>query len=166
MSSVLKKGHRNKFNEIEDKLLVLLVSKYGVDNWQTIASKMGNRTSRQCRDRWNHYLSPNINVSEWTKEEDRILLDNYHLIGSRWGSLAMLFPGRTSVGVRNRCFKLLRLEENGTIDSPSDENDSSVQSPVEAKEPASEEKVKLPPISSLPLPEYIGFLPLPLIGYA
>ena len=103
-----------------------------------------------------------------SQEEDRILLENFHLIGSRWGSLAMLFPGRTSVGVRNRCFKLLRLGEKGTEEIETDGNDS-VQSPAEAKNAVfpENEKVKLPPISSLPIPNYVGLLPLPLqIGYA
>ena len=44
-----------------------------------------------------------------------------------------------------------------------------VQSPVEAKNAVfkENEKAKIPPISSLPIPKYAGFLPSPLqIGYA
>lgn len=103
-----QKTHRAKFTEVEDNLLRVFIAQHGTSNWQIIASKMQNRTPRQCRDRWKHYLAPTTNTRDWTEDEDSILIANYLTVGPHWGQLAMLFPGRTSVGVRNRCCKLLR----------------------------------------------------------
>lgn len=127
-----KKGHRSKFTEIEDTLMRVFVAQFGTENWQLIASKMGNRTARQCRDRWKHYLCPMTNTTEWTEAEDDLLMCNYRVLGPHWGHLATLFPGRTSVGVRNRCCKLLRQSHMQNCDGQT--------------------KIVLPPISSLPFP--------------
>lgn len=141
-----KKNHRLKFTETEDNLLRLVVSKTGTDDWQLVASWMGCRTARQCRDRWKHYLSPMTNTNDWTPTEDQILVENYKLLGSHWGALASLFPGRTSVGVRNRCCKLLKMKESLIKPSAITSDLSSPSSPCESN------KVVLPPISTLPFP--------------
>ena len=123
------KTHKSKFTEVEDNLLRVFIAQHGTKNWQIIASKMDNRTARQCRDRWKHYLSPATNTNEWTEAEDKQLISSYMSVGPHWGQLAAFFPGRTSVGVRNRCCKLLR----------------------EGKVPCGgHERLQLPPITSLP----------------
>ncbi|KAK8864856.1 hypothetical protein M9Y10_010383 [Tritrichomonas musculus] len=154
-----KKNHRLKFTETEDNLLRLVVSKTGTDDWQLVASWMGCRTARQCRDRWKHYLSPMTNTNEWTPAEDQLLVENYKLLGSHWGALASLFPGRTSVGVRNRCCKLLKMKESTEnknklcikqpFPSSSSSDLSSPSSPCEST------KILLPPISTLPFPSFV-----------
>lgn len=99
---------RQKFSEAEDRLLSSLVDTVGTSHWYLIASKMPGRTPRQCRDRWNHYLAPQTNVSEWTPEEDQLLLNKIKEIGKQWSKLSALFPGRTGTSVRNRVCKLSR----------------------------------------------------------
>ncbi|OHT04164.1 hypothetical protein TRFO_06496 [Tritrichomonas foetus] len=106
-----KRTHKLKFTETEDNLLRLVIAQTGTENWHLVASRMGSRTARQCRDRWKHYLSPATNNNEWSEFEDLILVENFNRIGPHWGRLATLFPGRTSVGVRNRCCKLLRMRD-------------------------------------------------------
>ena len=99
---------RVKFTPIEDQYLLQLVKAYGTKNWQLISRIMGNRSQRQCRDRYKHYLSPLINTTEWTPEEDRLLLEKIKIYRNKWSKIAEFFPGRTGISIRNRCCKLSR----------------------------------------------------------
>lgn len=147
------KHHRVKFTEAEDQIMCMLIAQTGTDNWQLIAQRMGNRTARQCRDRWKHYLSPTANSKEWDEEEDKLLFENYEKIGPHWGKLASLFPGRTSIGVRNRCTKLKRIHEsNQKKMQQQKERLMNSSSNSCSSESDSEEKARslLPPISTLP----------------
>lgn len=102
------KIRRYKFTENEDNLLKDLVEKFGTIDWNTISSIMKGRTARQCRDRWNHYLAPSTNTKDWSEEEDNRLIQQLKQVGKQWTYLASLFPGRTSISVRNRSCKLSR----------------------------------------------------------
>ena len=97
-----------KFSPDEDSQLRLLVQELGCDNWAAIASKMPGRNSRQCRERWNNYLSPKINNNEWTAEEDEILLEKYEEYGPRWVIIAKYLNRRTDQMVKNRYCILIR----------------------------------------------------------
>ena len=110
LNNTKPKIHRNQFTPAEDALLIIAVNKCGT-NWINVSQLMDNRTPRQCRDRWNHYLSPMNIHSEWSSEEDKALIYFYNQIGPKWGKLSSLFPGRTCVSTRNRCCKLLRLSK-------------------------------------------------------
>jgi hypothetical protein len=93
---------RSRFVPSEDSQLIQLVEQCGTTSWEKIASEMPGRTSRQCRDRWNHYLS-NKNVLEpWTPEEDARLLDKIGTVGLRWARLVKFFPDRTMMYVKRR----------------------------------------------------------------
>jgi hypothetical protein len=99
---------RLKFSPEEDSTLMALVQKFGQGNWQSIASYMNGRTSRQCKERWIHYLDPTIIVKPWTKREDRLLEQKVGELGKKWKQLEMIFPGRTEISLKNRYNVLLR----------------------------------------------------------
>lgn len=93
----------SKFKPDEDNALRELVNQCGTDNWVEIASKMPSpRNPRQCYDRWNTYLSPNVSFREWTTEEDSLLIKKREEIGPRWEKIAKHFNGRTGTAVKNR----------------------------------------------------------------
>jgi hypothetical protein len=48
---------RFRVHPIEDLALRELVLVHGLTAWPMIASRLPGRNARQCRDRWNHYLS-------------------------------------------------------------------------------------------------------------
>jgi hypothetical protein len=48
---------RSRFIPQEDELLKRLVASFGSKDWQRIKEFFPDRTVRQCRDRWNHYLA-------------------------------------------------------------------------------------------------------------
>lgn len=102
------KTSKSKFSTEDDNKLRKLVSQYGTKSWSLIASKFKNRNSRQCRDRWNNYLSPKNNHSKWSNNEDIQLMNLFLMIGKQWSKLALFFPKRTPVNVRNRCRQLLK----------------------------------------------------------
>ena len=99
------------FTKEEDIYLQFLVSKYGESNWDLIASEMGNRTPRQCRDRFRNYLSPRINVTKWTEEEDKLLIQKHSEFGPHWKRIAVFFNSRTDVNIKNR-FNFLMTQQN------------------------------------------------------
>lgn len=103
-----KNGKRRhlKFTGIEDVQLSSLVRFYGDNRWDLIAERMPNRNPRQCRDRWQNYLSPNVTFSEWTDAEDSLLLSKVTECGKRWVFISKFFPGRTDTQLKNR-FRLV-----------------------------------------------------------
>lgn len=96
-----KRIPKNIFTIEEDKKLIELKSIYEND-WKKIADFMSNRTIRQCKERYNHYLSPEISSSQWTEEEDELLVQKVHEHGKRWKVLENFFDGRTEISIRNR----------------------------------------------------------------
>ena len=93
---------RTKFTPEEDKKLIELVSKFkGEQDWVYIASKMPKRSIRQCRERWKNYLDPMLNKSEWSPEDDQILLEKVKEMGPCWNAIGRCFD-RSGNCVRNR----------------------------------------------------------------
>ena len=80
----LKKQYRRTFSKEEDERLKYLVNYYGKKSWSKISDMMPFRTSRQCKERYEGYLSPNINHDNFSPEEDRIILEKYKELGTKW----------------------------------------------------------------------------------
>ncbi|KAK8839638.1 hypothetical protein M9Y10_032004 [Tritrichomonas musculus] len=77
-------------------------------NWRIVSIKMGNRSVRQCKERYLHYLSPNINKNAWTHEEDSLLVKSVCNYGKRWKLFEGFFLNRTEIDIRNRYHVLQR----------------------------------------------------------
>jgi myb proto-oncogene protein len=78
----------------EDALLVCLVGQ-GFKNWATLAEQLPGRTSKQCRERWYHYLDPSVKKTEFTAEEDEIILKLHAEHGNKWSFISKHLDGRT-----------------------------------------------------------------------
>lgn len=88
----------------EDELLLAGIYRYGVSEWQKVASFVGNgRTRSQCGQRWIRCLNPNMKRDKWTKEED---LQLFHLVQIHgvhsWAKIAKEIGNRTDVQCRYR----------------------------------------------------------------
>lgn len=110
-----KKCQKRLFTIEEDEQLISLVNKYGENNWNKISEMMKkmnfNRNCRQCRDRYFHYLNPNItNDSNWSSEEDNLLLKSVEQFGKKWKYFEKIFPKRSEVSLRNR-YRLLERKK-------------------------------------------------------
>ena len=99
---------RIKFQPEDDEKLRILVAELGTSNWPAVAREMRTRDARQCRDRWQNYLCPNIVNGPWTDAEDELLYKEYHAHGSAWRVIARAFPTRTDVSIKNRWRQLER----------------------------------------------------------
>ena len=99
---------RELFTADEDIKLIKLVQLTGVGKWKLISSYFPNRNSRQCKERWNNFLNPDINKKPWTEEEDKLLFEKYEEFGSQWKVISTFFNQRTHISLRNRMMKLKR----------------------------------------------------------
>lgn len=129
---------RTYFTRLEDDVLKSLVSSYGED-WKTIASVMKVKNSRQCRERYLHYLDTRLNLSHWTKEEDALLHSLVEKHGFKWKSFVSFFDNRSEVNIKNHwCTLSHRLQKKKLVktagDKPEEPNvpnkeDSSAEKP-------------------------------------
>lgn len=116
-----KDRHFVTWSEEEDNLLREQVKIHGSERWSVIASRLNNKTGRQCRRRWNTYLSTPYKKGGWSPDEDRILFEAHQKFGNRWTEIAKIVQGRTDNAVKNRFNALCRKLEKRK--SSSKEND-------------------------------------------
>ncbi|PZD33067.1 REB1, Myb superfamily protein, transcription factor and mRNA splicing factor [Pyrenophora tritici-repentis] len=83
----------------------------------------------QCAKRWQHHLDPQLNLKEWTKDEDEQLLQALQKMGRNWKSIRdQRFHGRSRNDVKNRYTILTRRASSSTSattkrNTPDTEND-------------------------------------------
>lgn len=94
-------SQRNRFTHEEDEHLKRLVSLHNPPNWNEIAKYMRNRSARQCRERYNNYLRPELTNGTWTPEENDLLNQLYEKYGPKWSLIAQNFIGRSAVNIKN-----------------------------------------------------------------
>ncbi|KAH8098376.1 RNA polymerase II transcription regulator recruiting protein [Aureococcus anophagefferens] len=104
----------------EDSLLRQLVNKFGPKRWALIASHIPGRAGKQCRERWLNHLDTRVIKSDWTPDEDAVLLEQRssawlnervgeiaRLLPGQRGEIARLLPGRAENAVKNRFNSLI-----------------------------------------------------------
>jgi Myb-like DNA-binding domain len=77
--------------------------------WRSISEKIPGRTSKQCRERWVHYLCPDVNRSAFSLVEDSCLMKLFKVHGHHWAKIAQEMPGRTENQIRYRVEYLSKL---------------------------------------------------------
>jgi hypothetical protein len=98
---------RTRFSQAEDRRLRDVVLSHEGMTWDQIATQIPGRTARQCRDRFNNYLSDKITSEAWSASEDEYVMDQYRLVGPHWSLIAAHLTGRTAAHVKNRWYKHL-----------------------------------------------------------
>ena len=97
-----KSSSRQKFTAEEDQLLEKLVDELGTHAWKKVSARMKTRSTRQCRERYNNYLAPNVTNGPWTAAEDALLEQKVQEMGQKWSKIAAFFEGRSDVNIKNR----------------------------------------------------------------
>ena len=139
-----------KFTQSEDTLLKKLVSKYGENKWEEIASQIPGRNTRQCHDRWFYYLNPNVKKGPWTEEEEKMLFKCVKEIGPHWVRISKLFEGRTDTQIKNKWNVLKRrMEYDKQFNNANEAED------VPAKCEDTTPKKKIPSIHLMLPPEHM-----------
>jgi hypothetical protein len=120
-----KKSH--PWSEYEDQRLLCAISRFGLDDWMSVAQFVGNqRTRAQCAQRWFRGLDPRISRVMWTQEEeDRLaqLVQQYGL--TAWTRISTELGHRSDAQCRYHYLQVMRGA--GSHDSQGDE--SSVSDP-------------------------------------
>ena len=99
---------REKFTPAEDLLLKQLIMVYKIKKWSSIASFFPTKTARQCRDRWNNYINPELSNKKWSIAEDSLILQKVKELGLHWNNISKFFNGRPANSIRNRYKYLIR----------------------------------------------------------
>jgi hypothetical protein len=97
-----------KFSPTEDDILRQLVKENGTDDWVKIASLVRGRDARQCKERWCHYLAPELIKLPWGEADDALLEHKVAEYGRTWKRFELWFPGRTDIDIKNRYNLLMR----------------------------------------------------------
>lgn len=96
---------KKMFTNEEDQKLIDAVGKLRYQNgfcWSQVSEIVGGgRTPRQCRERYKHYLDPEIKNAKWTIEEEILLEQKYAEYGPKWSIISKFFKSRTDVNVKN-----------------------------------------------------------------
>lgn len=103
-------GTKIVWTESEDQALKGLVLYKGSMKWTVIAEKLNEiihnnlniRQAKHCRERWHNFLNPALKWTEWTADEDRIILDKHEVLGNKWSAISKMLSGRTENQVKNR----------------------------------------------------------------
>lgn len=106
---------RRRFTESEDILILHLIKKIGIHNWNTIAKFLPGRTGKQCRDRFYNYLKEPHTFLPWTKEEDDMLLRLLKIVGPKWAAISKYIPKRSGNDLKNRWHKHLSKEHSNIL---------------------------------------------------
>ena len=76
--------------------------------WVKIAKKMGNRTRKQLKDKYNSMMKKRTKIWKFTNIEDNKILFFSHLFMRNWSETAQMIPGRNHNMVKNRFYSKLR----------------------------------------------------------
>jgi hypothetical protein len=97
---------RRLFSSDEDSRLKALVAEFGDTDWKLISREMGDRSPRQCRERYKNYLSPHLSNTPWSSWEDNLLCQKYAEMGAKWAQMTAAFIGRSDVALKTRWIAL------------------------------------------------------------
>lgn len=100
---------KGQWSIAEDKILLDAMASFnGHICWEELSKRIPGRSAKQCRERWQFRLHPDVNKAPFQPWEDELIIDERVNLGNRWTQIATKLPGRTSCSVKNRWYTVLR----------------------------------------------------------
>ena len=99
---------KNPFTKEEDEILKDIINGSTFISWKKVSSQLPGRNSKQCRERWLYYLSPGLELSKWTTEEEQLLLQLINNYGTKWSQFVTYFPNRSYMNIKNRYYSHIK----------------------------------------------------------
>lgn len=69
---------------------------------------LGSKNGKQIRERFINKLDPKIKKEEWSEDEDRMVLELFSKIGSKWSEISKHLPGRPENKIKNRFYSFIQ----------------------------------------------------------
>jgi len=105
----------------EDQVLWAIIEAYkgqDDDGWDKEAARALNRTPKQCRERWENAMNPNLCNKEFSKDEDDAIISLHDKLGNQWKKIAAFLNGRTGNRVKSRFQSLQKKSKTFHESSP------------------------------------------------
>ena len=104
-----KETGKGQWSPEEDKLLLDAMARFqGHICWEELSKQIPGRTAKQCRERWQFRLHPDVSKAPFEPWEDEFIIFERQNNGNHWTEIARKLPGRTSCAVKNRWYTVLR----------------------------------------------------------
>jgi hypothetical protein len=71
---------------------------------------LSNRSGKQCRERYYHYLKPNLTKKVFTIDDDNYLNELQQKMGNKWNQISSCFEGCSQMIVKNRWYLINRCK--------------------------------------------------------
>ena len=94
------------WSELEDEVLVAIVSGVGAKRWNAVLHEFRQvfpgttKTYKQCRERWFNHANPTIRKGPYSPEEKQEVYKLHQQYGNRWNLIARAMTGRSDSSIK------------------------------------------------------------------
>lgn len=130
---------RSTWSMLEDQKLLEVALRYKGKHWKSVAIEVsdvspkisGGKTAKQCRERWQNHINPDIRTGPWTSSDEIQLFSLHNIFGNKWSEISKRLPGRTDNAIKNYYFcklrKLVRNIKDNVVDISSKSSSSEIK---------------------------------------